>query len=160
MDPPQTWPQIPAPLFCCFLWQGQVRTRLSRWLCECYCCACSSKIKGLRKGILWKLFFVSAFRLISYSLEHKPRGRTRTVAPVWLLLLQQPPSPCRWVRRDVPASFLPHVKKCALPWPSPVFLLFIKGGTDCLLQDLSGDSLPAHIPLKNFYPRAYSSLQN
>lgn len=69
--------------YCCFLWQGQARTWLSHWLYEFYCCACSSKIQGLRKGILWKLVFFCQ-GLYTHSLEHKLQGRTSRAAPVWL----------------------------------------------------------------------------
>lgn len=45
-------------------------------------------------------------------------------------------------------------KKCTPPQPSSTFLYLLRG-TDCLLQDPCGDSLPARIALKNLYPRAY-----
>lgn len=128
---PNVTPNL-CPCVLLFPWLGQARTWLSRWLCEFYCCARSSKIKALRKGILWKLFSVSAFTFISSRFEHKPWGMISAVAPVWLggfyrsfrslhhLTNQQQEMLQPW--------FSSPFKKYALPWPSCMVFYLLKGG--------------------------------
>lgn len=147
----------PCPFFLLLSVAGSGQDMAFHWLYQFYCCTYSSKTKGLRKGILQKLFLSGPLHSLSYSLEPKLQGRTNSFSCliVQMLMLLQEPLITLQIRDDrCPSLIFPtHLRRSL--FPDHLISLFIKGRTDFLLQDAHGNSLPGLIPLKNFHPRAY-----